>query len=448
MTDTDAEKCSIPLKDVSQVLKGIGASVKATDTGHRDLKRSQKVPTLSKENSLCFRLCDASGTEDIAVFKCADKSTLLWWLHGFQRRIFEQTKGFLRKQKQKSPRPPTATETEKKYQTLPRSMTVSGLRHKKTTVLGKDWLTVTKGAVQGRRKNMEDETLICLDLNKDLGLNVAEVGRLALLGVFDGHAGREAAEYLAEFLVQNLGEQVRLKEKDFSGALRETFLQTDREFREWAVANENISGSTALVVLFRNTEIIVANSGDCRAVLCRANKAVDLSVDHKPSRPDERNRIEEAGGWIDSQEVLNIPKLYALGLEHEELLDEHQELVGWVTVHKVCGALAMTRSVGDILIKDHLSENFEACYEEGFMAELILAEPEIKTDMIGESDEFLIVACDGLWDVFSSQEAVDYVHKMLDEGVPVEAVVERLIERALELGTLDNVSATITFFNL
>lgn len=198
---------------------------------------------------------------------------------------------------------------------------------------------------------MEDETLVKLNLNEELGLDKSEVGNLALVAVFDGHAGRECAEYLSEFFVSYIGASESFSERNFSGALKEAFIQTDKDFRDWAVENGNISGSTALVVLFRNTEVIVANAGDCRAVLCRRGEAVELSDDHKPSRADEKDRIELAGGWIDSQEVLNIPKLYALGLEHSELLDEHHELIGWVTVHKVCGALGMTRSVGDILIK-------------------------------------------------------------------------------------------------
>lgn len=47
------------------------------------------------------------------------------------------------------------------------------------------------------------------------------------------------------------------------------YVQTDREFRDWAVENECIAGSTAITVLIRDTTLFVANCGDCRAVLCR-----------------------------------------------------------------------------------------------------------------------------------------------------------------------------------
>jgi hypothetical protein len=142
MSDLDTEVVSIPLKDVSQVLKGGGSN--APQKTLTDLKRSAKMPMLSKESALSFRLCEASGQEEIAVFQCEDKSTLLWWLHGFQRRIFEQTKGILRKQKHA---PKNASDV-KKFQTLPHSLTSSGVQHRRMP-MDSDWLTVTCGAVQG-----------------------------------------------------------------------------------------------------------------------------------------------------------------------------------------------------------------------------------------------------------------------------------------------------------
>ena len=441
---------AIPLEDVSQVLKN-GDSA--------PLVVSQK----KRGEPLAFSLCDASGQTTIAAFRCEDKSTLLWWLHGFQRRIFEQTKGMLRQMKRQDKKKDRKDPHNKKHATISgagkRSHTLAQLvppTDLKAAAAAAaaaalpppgHWFLVTQAAEQGRRKNMEDETLVKIDLNKELNLSADEHGQLSLVAVFDGHAGRECAEYSAEFIVENLVQQPRFKEHDLAGALEAAFVQTDTEFRKWAVENENISGTTALVCLFRNREVFVANAGDCRAVLSRGKTAVNLSVDHKPQREDEKLRIEAAGGWVESQEVLNIPKLYALGLEHAELLDEQQELVGWVTVHKVCGALAMTRSFGDVLIKDMLADNFECTLETGFAAPLILCHPEIQRSVVApETDEFLLLACDGLYDVFSSQEAVDFVHGELSRGTPRSNVPGKLIARAIELGSLDNVSVVILYF--
>ncbi len=440
VNDSEPVLHSILLEDVSQVLKtGAGP-----EHGKSHRKKSQE--------ELAFSLCDASGQTVIATFRCEDQSTLLWWLHGFQRRIFEQTKGILRKlkrDKEKDSRKKGGPVTLGKG---PRSQTVAQLvrphaGHSPAKKEKAHWFLATQAAQQGRRKNMEDETVIKLDLNTDMNLSAAEHGHLSLVAIFDGHAGRECAEYAAEFMAQNLAEQPQFKEHNLKAALEGAFLQTDTEFRKWAMDNENISGTTALVCLFRGKELFVANAGDCRAVLSRNKRAIDLSTDHKPQREDEKLRIELAGGWVESQEVLNIPMLYALGLEHTELLDEQQELVGWVTVHKVCGALAMTRSFGDVLIKDMLTDNFECTLETGFAAPLILCHPEVTANVISpETDEFLLAACDGLYDVFSSQEAIDFIHGQLSSGVPREAVADKLITRAIELGTLDNVSVVILYF--
>ncbi len=154
------------------------------------------------------------------------------WLHGFQRRIFEQTKGILRKLKrtvgkEKSgsplkghhaatyvnlsslfvPKPPkvtvtvTATITEETTTvvTAPaagKERETEGNYHVLvfTQFSGGKWLIPTQAAQQGRRKNMEDEMVVKMDLNAELGLDETAVGKLSLFAVFDGHAGRECAE--------------------------------------------------------------------------------------------------------------------------------------------------------------------------------------------------------------------------------------------------------------
>ena len=47
----------------------------------------------------------------------------------------------------------------------------------------------------------------------------------------------------------------------------------------------------------------VANLGDCAAVVCRGGKALSVSSSHKPDRPDEKQRIVDAGGWITEEKV-------------------------------------------------------------------------------------------------------------------------------------------------
>lgn len=58
------------------------------------------------------------------------------------------------------------------------------------------------------------------------------------------------------------------------------------------------AGTTAVLILVTKSRYFVANIGDSRAVLCRAGQAVALSTDHKPDLPEERERIEKAGGYV------------------------------------------------------------------------------------------------------------------------------------------------------
>ena len=63
------------------------------------------------------------------------------------------------------------------------------------------------------------------------------------------------------------------------------------------------AGAAASVVLITKTEIYCANAGDCRAVLSKKGKAKDLSIDHKPNTPSEKQRIERANGFVDDNRV-------------------------------------------------------------------------------------------------------------------------------------------------
>lgn len=141
----------------------------------------------------------------------------------------------------------------------------------------------------------------------------------------------------------------------------------------------------------RQRVLYTANVGDARIILCRSGKALRLSYDHKGSDENEGKRIANAGGLI-----LN---------------------------NRVNGVLAVTRALGDTYMKD-----------------LVTGHPYTTETVIQpESDEFIIIACDGLWDVCSDQEAVDLVRNIED---PVEAS-KLLVDHALNRFSTDNLSCMI-----
>lgn len=145
----------------------------------------------------------------------------------------------------------------------------------------------------------------------------------------------------------------------------------------------------------RSRVLYTANVGDARIVLCRNGKALRLSYDHKGSDENEGKRVASAGGLI-----LN---------------------------NRVNGVLAVTRALGDAYMKD-----------------LVTGHPyTTETVVQPDLDEFIILACDGLWDVCSDQEAVDLVRHELD---PV-AAAKHLVERALARFSTDNLSCMIVRLN-
>jgi protein phosphatase 1L len=148
----------------------------------------------------------------------------------------------------------------------------------------------------------------------------------------------------------------------------------------------------------------IANVGDSRAVLCRGKKSIGLSSDHKPDREDEQERIESFGGSV-----------------------VNSENTGWIA--RVNGHLAISRSVGDIRLKDP--------------PQGVTAEPEISELDITPEDQFIILASDGLWDVMTNQESVDLVRKCQDKN----KAAELLVDKALKLGSADNVTALIVWFS-
>uniref|UniRef100_A0A0G4I595 PPM-type phosphatase domain-containing protein n=1 Tax=Chromera velia CCMP2878 TaxID=1169474 RepID=A0A0G4I595_9ALVE len=137
-------------------------------------------------------------------------------------------------------------------------------------------------------------------------------------------------------------------------------------------------GATAVVAVVlggKHRRLIVANAGDSRCVLSRGGKAIAMSEDHKPDNESESARIHAAGGAVVNG--------------------------------RVDGNLNLSRSLGDLFYK----QNAELPPGQ----QRITAMPEVRVMALVPADEFAILACDGIWDVLSCQDAVDIVHEKLKE---------------------------------
>ncbi|BAT88328.1 hypothetical protein LR48_Vigan09g126800 [Vigna angularis] len=242
---------------------------------------------------------------------------------------------------------------------------------------------------RGRRAHMEDRYSAAVDLRGE--------PKQAFFGIFDGHGGTKASEFAAHNLEKNvMDEVVRRDESDIEEAVKNGYLNTDSEF----LKEDLHGGSCCVTALIWNGNLVVSNVGDCRAVISRGGVAEALTSDHRPSREDERDRIETQGGYVD----------VCRG------------------VWRIQGSLAVSRGIGDRNLK-----------------QWVIAEPETKVLKIEPLHDLLILASDGLWEKVSNQEAVDIAGPFCvgnNRQQPLQAC-KKLVDLSVSRGSVDDISVMI-----
>jgi len=293
----------------------------------------------------------------------------------------------------------------------------------------------------GRRPNMEDKSIVIQDLGIEhfykLGL-----GPQSFVAVYDGHGGPHASNYLWRHLhinvsecLENLGKVLLEAYPDGSGTISdeildesinrtvtECFLRTDEHYI--TTSDNPQCGSTATVGLIIANRFYNFNVGDSRTVLCRGGKVRMVSKDHKPSREDETERIKKAGGFV---------------------------------IHKrVMGELAVSRAFGDkefkmglpAMLQDEQPQS-EIQSDSGNTDQMpsqpfVTAEPENLVMILDPEDDFIILACDGLFDVLTTEEVAELVHQELIQHGDTQRSVEMLSHVAIhKRRTRDNVTVVL-----
>eukprot|EP00928_Gymnodinium_smaydae_P089150 TRINITY_DN73150_c0_g1_i1.p1 TRINITY_DN73150_c0_g1~~TRINITY_DN73150_c0_g1_i1.p1 ORF type:complete len:475 (-),score=88.01 TRINITY_DN73150_c0_g1_i1:101-1525(-) len=283
---------------------------------------------------------------------------------------------------------------------------------------------------QGNKDVQEDRFI--------MEVNLKGPGGEQLIGfaVLDGHSGSLCVDACVQELPRNLQKCISAKQSLSEDSLREAVGEaialTDADFLVKAREREVLDGSTMILCLIWPGEtrgrggrhrLLIANLGDSRAVLCRAQggrlAAVRLSDDHKPGRADERSRIEECGGVVDVQGVWRVFTPGPANFGGRSLL--------W--------GLAVSRAFGDLLMKEPQKYGCQ-----GATGELVTAVPEIHTyDLRPSDDRFIVLACDGIWDVLGDDDAV----AVCTEHRSTEQAAHALIRRAFESGSDDNITALV-----
>ncbi|KAG6389579.1 hypothetical protein SASPL_151050 [Salvia splendens] len=225
-----------------------------------------------------------------------------------------------------------------------------------------------------------------------------------------GHGGARAAEYVKHNLFSNLIRHPKFI-SDTKSAISDAYSHTDSEFLKSENNQNKDAGSTASTAILVGDRLLVANVGDSRAVICRGGDGENrksfpryhffkepfaVSRDHKPDQTDERQRIEDAGGFV-----------------------------MWAGTWRVGGVLAVSRAFGDRQLKQY-----------------VVADPDIQEEKVDDTLEFLILASDGLWDVVKNEEAVSMTKPIPDP----EDSAKRLMQEANQRGSGDNITIVVVRF--
>eukprot|EP00331_Platyophrya_macrostoma_P024731 CAMPEP_0176439384 /NCGR_PEP_ID=MMETSP0127-20121128/19909_1 /TAXON_ID=938130 /ORGANISM="Platyophrya macrostoma, Strain WH" /LENGTH=300 /DNA_ID=CAMNT_0017823639 /DNA_START=53 /DNA_END=955 /DNA_ORIENTATION=+ len=260
-------------------------------------------------------------------------------------------------------------------------------------------------SMQGWRVNMEDSHIAKFNIAPDVHI----------FGVFDGHGGKEVALFVERHFIAELLSNENFKKGIYDKALTETFLRMDELLvtpegrKEINILKngddgkgyqpESFAGCTANVALIAKGELIVANAGDSRCIISSKGVAIEMSEDHKPELPRERERVQKAGGYISEG--------------------------------RINGNLNLSRALGDLEYKKNT--------ELGPGEQLISSVPEIKRRMLTADDEFIVIGCDGIWETLSNQSIAEFMGQRIYSATNISKAIEEFLDKILAPDTMGGV---------
>ncbi|GIX73428.1 probable protein phosphatase 2C T23F11.1 [Caerostris darwini] len=254
---------------------------------------------------------------------------------------------------------------------------------KETSSCANDFVKVGASCMQGWRINMEDAHTHLLSL--------AEDKEASFFAVYDGHGGAKVAEYAGNNLHKKIVSHPSYKKGEVVDAIKSSFLEVDADMLKDENMRDELAGTTAVIVLIKNGKIYCGNVGDSRAVASVAGAVQQLSFDHKPSNEGEVKRIVAAGGWVE--------------------------------FNRVNGNLALSRALGDFVFKKNEKKPAEE--------QIVTAYPDVVVRDLTPDHEFIVLACDGIWDVMTNDEVVSFIRTRIAIRMEPEQICEELMTRCL-----------------
>ena len=295
---------------------------------------------------------------------------------------------------------------------------------------------------QGKIRDYNEDTITVtkVELNNNINTNLEnniinkEKNDFYFFAVYDGHGGKGCSIYLKENLHNNI--------KEFSKqGIKEAIEITEEKFKVEQALNEkgeisDSSGSCGIMAMIQNNKIIIANVGDSRLVLFKNGKVFFSTEDHKPNTETEKKRIKNAGGEI--YQTFTYFPLRQNGREIE---------APWRVLP---GRLSVSRTFGDVEAKDP---------KFGGIGGVVMALPDITEFDLDDEFNFMVIGCDGIFDVLSNEEILECVKIVLNEK-KVEEINEdnihdlcgdfagMIVKGAIAKDSSDNVSCIVVAFNL
>ena len=251
------------------------------------------------------------------------------------------------------------------------------------------------------RNYNEDRVSIMLNMAKPKNFN-GKWPKVSFFSIYDGHGGKKCSEYLRDNLHKNITENNYFP-YNIIEAIKFGIKKTENDFFNNNINNNNIldkSGSCAVIILFVENEIYIANIGDSRCILSQKNGKIckQVTIDHKPNETKEKERIIKNNGKVyQTQTILN---------KFNNVNNTENILLGPFRVFP--GRLSVSRTIGDIEAK---FENF------GGNKNVIISDPDIfKYDLISDDIDFLILGCDGIFDQLSTKDVFDCAWLILNDN--------------------------------
>ena len=268
----------------------------------------------------------------------------------------------------------------------------------------------------------------------------SEISTSSFFGIYDGHGGAGCADFLRDNLFNLIVKNPNFK-NNIPVAFKEGIEAAENRFLLKSKRDEDWSGSCLVVVVIKENKIVIGNVGDSRALLITKNTEIQLSEDHKPEFESERWRIIKAGGKVYRNKIENM--IETMDFKGNTQISKKDVQLGPFRVEP--GGLSVSRAIGDIKAKDkHYGGNHNC----------LISNANIKEICHNHLDEFIVLACDGIFDVLSNHDIAQISRGSLRTShyraftivQACEKASKDIIEAAKQKGSKDNLTVILVLF--